>query len=73
METTSASACDFKLRKNQIIQNISQNICYRVLYLPDTREGDGYWIPVNSNSNIPQSFRPDEVHEQIAIGTMEEV
>lgn len=73
METTSASACDFKLRKNQIIQNISQNICYRVLYLPDTREGDGYWIPVNSNSNIPQPFRPDEVHEQIAIGTMEEV
>lgn len=62
----------YSLSRNQVIKDEITSDCYRILYLPapDNKDDHAYWIRVNSESNIPTIFMPQDVLEKLKIGTM---
>ena len=60
-----------RLTRNQIILDTIGSSRYRILYLPSDNEGKGYWITLDSNTNIPRAFDLADVQEKLLIGTME--
>ena len=52
--------------RGQIIFNTIDEKHYRILYLPQEHtDGCGYWICVDSKTNIPQAFKVKELEERI--------
>lgn len=57
--------------KNEIVVDTVQSLRYRILYLPADNCGKGYWLPLDTATNIPKSFDLSLLREQLMIGTME--
>lgn len=74
-EATGKSVQDMTpgLSRSQMIHDKLDNACYRILYLPENDNSQGFWIPVNTATNIPKAFDPADVKEKLMIGTMEKV
>ena len=56
-----------RLLKGQLIRDVIDDVRYRILYIPDNDENKGYWINVDSNSNVPKAFSVPDV--KLRIGT----
>ena len=59
--------------KNEVIMDSVQSQRYRILYLPADSSGKGYWISLDTETNIPRPFEPALLREHLMIGTMEKI
>ncbi len=55
--------CTCKVTKNLVLQDAVTHALYRILYVSDDEKG--YWIRVDSSSNIPKLFILSQIKEQI--------
>ncbi len=63
-----------KARKNMVVLDVLTSHCYRILYVPpteDPRTASGYWIRIDSNSNIPLPFDIGDIEEGLNTGILE--
>lgn len=65
--SSSQSFSHIRLLKGQLIRDVIDDVRYRLLYIPDNDENNGYWINVDSNSNIPKAFSVPDV--KLRLGT----
>lgn len=56
------------VKKNQVYEDKLTAKQYRILYVSDDRQG--YWIQLDSSSNIPKAFLLDDVEAKIRIGLL---
>lgn len=49
------------LKVNQVVHDSRDGNDYRILWMPSSDSACGYWIRVNSSSNIPSRFLPSEL------------
>ena len=63
------------LYKGQILRDTLQGNLYRILYIPpENNSGEnGYWIRVDTSSNIPKAFSLQDVQFRIATRVLENV
>ena len=66
-----ATADRIRIERNQILRDTVRDIAFRILYVSD--DGTGYWIDLDSSSNIPKPFSVSEAREKLQIGIFEEM
>lgn len=49
-----------RLLKGEVIRDTTQDLCYRILYISDEAD-TGFWICLDSGSNIPKRMDPEDV------------